>query len=67
MFSPFANRLYDAVELELILDISPFISNLPLGRDTTQFSTEDASGRNFVARGSFNDGLLDGREYQSSG
>ncbi|EER03626.1 hypothetical protein Pmar_PMAR009402, partial [Perkinsus marinus ATCC 50983] len=26
------------------VDISPFISNLPLGRDTTQFSTEDASG-----------------------
>ncbi|KAF4745957.1 hypothetical protein FOZ63_026199 [Perkinsus olseni] len=26
------------------VDISPFISHLPLGRDTTQFSTEDASG-----------------------
>ena len=26
------------------LDISPFISNLPQGRDTTSFSTEDASG-----------------------
>ncbi len=25
-------------------DISPFISNLPFGRDTTRFSTEDASG-----------------------
>ena len=26
------------------LDISPFINNLPRGRDTCQFSTEDASG-----------------------
>ena len=26
------------------LDISPFISNLPQGRDTRQFSSEDASG-----------------------
>ena len=26
------------------LDISPFISNLPQGRDTTSFNTEDASG-----------------------
>ena len=26
------------------LDISPFISNLPQGRDTASFSTEDASG-----------------------
>jgi len=26
------------------LDISPFISNLPQGRDTVSFSTEDASG-----------------------
>ncbi len=26
------------------VDISPFISNLPLGRDTSAFSTEDASG-----------------------
>jgi len=25
-------------------DISPFISNLPFGRDTVEFSTEDASG-----------------------
>lgn len=31
------------------VDISPFISNLPGGKDTTRFSTEDASGSTSMA------------------
>ena len=31
------------------VDISPFINNIPFGRDTTQFCTEDASGSTSMA------------------
>ena len=36
-------RAEDGRRVEKV-NISPFINNLPFGRDTTQFSTEDASG-----------------------
>lgn len=36
-------RAEDGRRIETV-DISPFISNLPLGRDTRQFCTDDASG-----------------------
>jgi predicted ABC-class ATPase len=36
-------RAEDGRRIERV-DISPFISNLPFGRDTSAFSTEDASG-----------------------
>ncbi len=36
-------RAEDGRRIEKV-DISPFISNLPLGKDTTAFSSEDASG-----------------------
>jgi len=36
-------RAEDSRRIEKV-DISPFISNLPFGQDTTAFSTEDASG-----------------------
>ncbi len=36
-------RAEDGRRVERV-NISPFINNLPFGRDTTQFSTEDASG-----------------------
>jgi predicted ABC-class ATPase len=33
------------------VDISPFLSNLPSGQDTTRFSTDDASGSTSMAAG----------------
>jgi len=36
-------RAEDGRRIEKV-DISPFIANLPFGQDTTEFSTEDASG-----------------------
>ena len=36
-------RAEDGRRVEKV-DISPFISNLPFGRDTKAFSTDDASG-----------------------
>jgi predicted ABC-class ATPase len=43
------------------VDISPFISNLPFGRDTTNFSTVDASGSTSQAAG-----IAEALEYGTS-
>lgn len=41
--SAFAVRAEDGRSIEKV-DIRPFINNLPFGRDTSRFSTQDASG-----------------------